>query len=152
MRILRIGLVLGGNIIEERLIRKRETITIGQSNDNTFTVPIEGLPKSFPVFALVNGQYVLKFMGNMDGRISAGGSVHTLGQLKQQGARQEGNTWVLPLDEQARGKISVGAMTLLFQFVTAPPLQPRPRLPASVRGTLADRIDPRLSIIPGDLR
>src|SRR5262249_46496234 len=40
-----------------------------------------------------------------------------------------------------------GEMTLLFQFVTAPPLQPRPRLPASVRGNLADRIDPQLAII-----
>src|SRR5690606_11505293 len=35
----------------------------------------------------------------------------------------------------------------LFQFVNAPPLQPRPRLPASVRGSLADRIDPRLAVI-----
>ena len=43
-RILRIGIILGGNIVEERLIRTRETITIGQSSKNTFSVPIEGLP------------------------------------------------------------------------------------------------------------
>jgi hypothetical protein len=40
-------------------------------------------------------------------------------------------------------------MTLLFQFVTAPPLQPRPHLPASVRGGLADRIDPLLAVVMG---
>ncbi len=146
-RILRIGVVLGGNIIEERLVRKRETITIGQSSKNSFSIPIEGLPKTFPVFALENGNYVLNFQDNMDGRISAGGGVHTLSQLKSNGAKKTGDGWAMPLDEKARGKVSVGAMTLLFQFVTAPPLPPRPRLPASVRGTLADRVEPRLAII-----
>ena len=53
----------------------------------------------------------------------------------------------MPMENNARGKIEIGEMRLLFQFVAAPPLQPRPRLPASVRGTLADRIDPRLAII-----
>ncbi|MCP4446400.1 MAG: AgmX/PglI C-terminal domain-containing protein [Myxococcales bacterium] len=146
-RILRIGVVLGGNIIEERLVRKRETITIGQSSKNSFSIPIEGLPRTFPVFSLENGKYFLNFQGNMDGRISAGGGVHTLSQLKNSGAQKRGDSWAVPLDERARGKVSVGAMTLLFQFVTAPPLPPRPRLPASVRGTLADRIEPRLAII-----
>ncbi len=146
-RILRIGIVLGGNIIEERLVRKRETITIGQSSKNTFGVPIEGLPKSLPIFSLTNNRYQLHFLDNMDGRISVGGSVRTIAQLKQNGATKRGNEWIYELDDRARGKISVGAMTLLFQFVTPPPLQPRPRLPASVRGTLADRIEPRLAII-----
>lgn len=146
-RILRIGVVLGGNIIEERLVRKRETITIGQSSKNSFSIPIEGLPKTFPVFSLENGKYHLNFQDNMDGRISAGGGVHTLSQLKTNGAQKRGDSWAIALDERARGKVSVGAMTLLFQFVTAPPLPPRPRLPASVRGTLADRIEPRLAII-----
>jgi outer membrane biosynthesis protein TonB len=145
-RILRIGIVLGGNIIEERLVRKRETITLGQSTSASFSIPIEGLPKSFPIFSFENGKYFLHFRDNMDGRISADGQVQTLGQLKASGIRKQGTDWVVPLDEHARGKVSVDSMTLLFQFVTAPPLQPRPRLPASVRGTLADRIEPRLAI------
>ncbi len=146
-RILRIGIVLGGNIIEERLVRTRETITIGQSSKNTFSIPIEGLPKTFPIFACENDKYTLNFTSNMDGRVSTGGGVHTLAQLKQHGAQRRGEAWSAALDFKARGKVSVGSMTLLFQFVTAPPLQPRPRLPASVRGTLADRIEPRLAII-----
>src|SRR5882762_4829886 len=32
-------------------------------------------------------------------------------------------------------------MTILFQFVTPPPPQPRPQLPASVRGSLTSDID-----------
>lgn len=146
-RILRIGIILGGNIIEERLVRRRETVSVGQSAKNSFSIPVEGLPKTWPLFSLENGRYVLQFTGGMDGRVSAGGSVHPLDQLKSHGAQRRGNHWALPLDERSRGKIVVGEMTLLFQFVTAPPLQPRPQLPASVRGGLADRIEPQLAII-----
>ena len=43
----------------------------------------------------------------------------------------------------------MGVLTILFQFVTEPPRQPKPMLPASVRGTFADRFDPRLWVILG---
>jgi outer membrane biosynthesis protein TonB len=82
----------------------------------------------------------------MDGRLSDGGQVYTLDALKQHRARQVGDGWLLPLSDQSRGKVSIGDLTLLFQFVTEPPKQPRPMLPASVRGTFADRIDPRLAV------
>jgi hypothetical protein len=48
---------------------------------------------------------------------------------------------VLPLDERARGKITLADMTILFQFVTPPPPQPRPQLPASVRGSALSGVD-----------
>jgi uncharacterized protein YndB with AHSA1/START domain len=53
------------------------------------------------------------------------------------------------MSESARGKLTLGDLTILFQFVTEPPRQPKPMLPASVRGTFADRFDPRLSVIMG---
>ena len=51
-RILRIGVLLGGKIVEERLIRERTSVTIGQSMKNTFSIPVEGLPLEFTLFAL----------------------------------------------------------------------------------------------------
>ena len=48
---------------------------------------------------------------------------------------------MLPLDERARGKITLADMTILFQFVTPPPPQPRPQLPASVRGSALSGVD-----------
>lgn len=147
VRSLRVGIVLGGNIIEERLIRGREPISVGQSAKNTFSVPVESLPKQWPLFTVENGQYVLHYPDNTDGRISDGKGVHTLASLQGRGAERRGNHWALRLVEGSRGKVVMGDMTLLFQFVNAPPLQPRPRLPASVRGTLADRVDPQLAII-----
>jgi hypothetical protein len=146
-RILRVGIILGGKIVEEKLIRERETITLGQSTKNTFSVPTEGMPRSWPLFLVKDGAYYLHFSDAMDGRVSDGSTVHPLPALKGQGAMRSGEGWILPLPETARGKIVLGEMTLLFQFVTAPPLQPRPHLPASVRGGLADRIDPLLAVV-----
>ncbi|HEY5946612.1 MAG TPA: AgmX/PglI C-terminal domain-containing protein, partial [Kofleriaceae bacterium] len=85
----------------------------------------------------------------MDGRLSSGDQVNTLEALKGRGAQNLGGYWSAPLSENSRGKLSLGDLTILFQFVTEPPRQPKPMLPASVRGTFADRFDPRLSVILG---
>jgi hypothetical protein len=150
-RILRIGVLLGGKIVEERLIRERTSVTIGQSMKNTFSIPVEGLPLEFTLFAMDEGKYYLRFLAKMDGRLSDGtGAVNTLDVLKSgRGAQQVNDYWQVPLNDGARGKLSIGDLTILFQFVTEPPRQPKPMLPASVRGTFADRFDPRLSVILG---
>lgn len=146
-RVLRIGVILGGKIVEEKLVRERTEVTVGQSAKNTFSVPVEGLPRTWPLFTVQNDHYYLQFTENMDGRISDGGDVRSLAALRGRDAQRRGDAWVLPLPDSARGKIVVGEMTLLFQFVTEPPRQPRPHLPASVRGTFADRLDPMLAVI-----
>lgn len=149
-RILRIGVLLGGKIVEERLIRERVPVSLGQSMKNTFSIPVEGLPLEFTLFALDEGKYSLRFLDKMDGRISdGGGQVQTLDVLKSRGASNAGGYWSVPIADTARGKLSIGDLTILFQFVTEPPRQPKPMLPASVRGTIADRIDPQLSVILG---
>jgi len=148
-RILRIGILLGGKIVEERLVREHASVSIGQSMRNTFSIPVEGLPLEFTLFSLENERYFLRFLPKMDGRLSDGGNVFTLDQLKSQGAHNVGDFWQVPLTQTARGKLSLGDLTVLFQFVTEPPRQPKPMLPASVRGTFADRFDPRLSVIMG---
>jgi hypothetical protein len=149
-RILRIGVLLGGKIVEERLIRERTPVTIGQSMRNTFSIPIEGLPLEFTLFALDEGRYSLRFLPRMDGRLSdSGGQVNTLEALRSKGAVNHGDFYQVALTDSARGKLSLGDLTILFQFVTEPPRQPKPMLPASVRGTFADRFDPRLSVIMG---
>ena len=49
-KILRIGIIQGGRIVEERLVRKRENITIGQSAKNMFVVPSDALPRHWLLF------------------------------------------------------------------------------------------------------
>jgi hypothetical protein len=141
-KILRIGIIQGGRIVEERLVRKRENITIGQSAKNMFVVPSEALPRNWLLFEASGSQYVAHFSDGMDARIAVGNEIISLSQLKQTGKIQKkGASWPLPLDERSRGKISLADMTILFQFVTPPPPQPRPQLPASVRGSALTGVD-----------
>ena len=147
MRSLRVGIALGDHFIDERLFRSRESITIGQSGRCTFSIPIEDLPKTWQLFTVEGGRTILHFTDAMDGRLSDGQNVYSFDALKGRGAERRADHWAVPLVETSRGKVELGQMKLLFQFVSAPPVQPRPRLPPSVRGTLADRIDPMLAII-----
>ena len=147
-KILRIGIIQGGRIVEERLVRKRENITIGQSAKNMFVVPSEALPRNWLLFEASGSQYVANFSDGMDARIAVGNEIISLAQLKQTGKIQKrGASWPLPLDERSRGKITLADMTILFQFVTPPPPQPRPQLPASVRGSVLSDVDWFFTII-----
>jgi hypothetical protein len=146
-RILRVGILLNRTLVEERQMRARTDVSVGQSAKNTFSIPLENLPRQFNIFTVVDGRYRLNFTKGMDGRISDGGQPMRLEDLRSKGAENRGEFWSWPLSETTRGKIEMGEFTLLFQFVAEPPRQPKPMLPASVRGTLADRLDPRLSAI-----
>ena len=55
----------------------------------------------------------------------------------------------VPLEPGARGKVAIGEATILYQDLPQPPKPVRPQLPASVKGTLADRIDRRVAVIVG---
>ena len=60
-KILRVGVIRDGKIIEERHIRHPSAVTIGQDGTNTFVIPASELPASFPVFENRNGAVPLLF-------------------------------------------------------------------------------------------
>ncbi|MDP6929204.1 MAG: AgmX/PglI C-terminal domain-containing protein, partial [Planctomycetota bacterium] len=133
--ILRVGIIQSGRIVEERLIRKREDVSIGQASKNTFILPASHLPKSFTLFGGKGGGYQLIFDDTMEGRVSIGDEVLDLKSLSKSGnVRRRGGRYTVELDDRSRGKIVVGEFTLLFQFIDAPPVLPKPQLPAAARG------------------
>ena len=143
-RILRIGIQQSQKIVEERLVRKRVPVTIGQSAKNTFMVPSSNtLPKMFTLFDVGADGYSLNFQQGMDGRVSLGDGepVVTLSNAQNSGAQKKGDVWQLKLNDKSRGKVVIGDVTVLFQFVVPPPVQPRPQLPASVRSSLLQNLD-----------
>jgi TonB family protein len=78
----------------------------------------------------------------MSGRVGLPAGVQTLEQLRTSGAaRNAGTHFQVKLNDNSRGKVVIGDVTLLFQFVTPPPVQPRPQLPAAARGGFAKSID-----------
>ena len=140
-KILRIGIIQGGRIVEERLVRKRENITIGQSAKNMFVVPSEALPRNWLLFE-VERQPVRRALLRRDGRPHRRRQRDHLA-VAAQADRQDSEAGAPAgccRSTSGRAERSRSAdMTILFQFVTPPPPQPRPQLPASVRGSVADR-------------
>lgn len=141
-KVLRIGLIQNGKIVEERIIRRRETVSVGTAEKNHFIVSAEGLASRFDLFQLVGDDYILNFTDDMSGRVGLAGGVHDLSVLRTSGgARNAGKYWQVKLTDNSRGKVVIGTTTLLFQFVVAPPVTPKPQLPASARGGFVKSID-----------
>ena len=144
-KILRVGVIQNGKIVEERLLRKHGSVTIGQGPRNTFSIPVSRLPRSFPLFEARGGAYHLAFDETMNGRVSLQDKVVDFRALREKNlAQKRGSRWVVPLTESSRGKVTIGDVALLFQFVTPPPAVARPQLPAIAKGGWLQRIDTAL--------
>ncbi|MFP2962942.1 hypothetical protein ACLEPN_35510, partial [Myxococcus sp. 1LA] len=132
-KLLRVGVIQNGRIVEEHHVR-REAVTIGHDAKNTIVLPAtEGRPARFALLENQNQQFQLVIAPDMKGRVNLGSSDVDFEALREQGlATRRGDLHVLPLQESARGKVELGDATLFFQFVTPPPEEAKPVLPADV--------------------
>jgi TonB family protein len=128
-RVLRVGVVRGGRIVEERVIKQRTTVTVGAAETATFVVPSLAAHARpiFKLFERVGDDYYLVPVPGMTGRVAR---AEGLTSLENAGSEP------LRLNDEARGKIVLGDTTLLFQFVAKPVPQPRPQLPLGVKAGL----------------
>lgn len=112
-RALRIALVRGGRIEEERLVRDGAQVSVGRSERATLVVDAPGLGAATPLFTRARGGYALTLPAGLSARVQAAGAVL---ELPAQRERRK-----LVLGPDARGAIRLGDARLLFQMVTAPP-------------------------------
>ena len=143
-KILRVAVVHGGRVVDERLLKDRGHVTIGPSPNTTFAPSHPSLPQAFRLFERVGDHYQLAFVEGMNGRIATPDGVSDLAAVACAARpRAEGGLTVrrVRLDEDARGKIVLGETTFLFQFVVPPPMPPRAQLPVSVKKGLGGDID-----------
>lgn len=127
-RTLRVGVVRGGRMIDERLIKRGSRVIVGPGERADVVVPATDLPQEHVLFELASGVWRLGAAAWMRGRVAVHGEVVELDDA----------TGRIELDASARGKVVIGSTTILFQLVTAPPVQPRPRLPLAVTRRAAD--------------
>ena len=145
-KVLRIGVVQGGRVSEERIIKQRTHVTVGPSEKNMFVIATSSVPATFRIFELVGNDYHLNFLDGMTGRIALPTGISDLSLLKGQARRTSQGAYQIRLTEDSRGKVVIGDTTFLFQFVAPPPVQPKPQLPVAVlRG--ASAIDWNTTII-----
>ena len=74
-RLLRVGIVHGRRIVEERLLARAGDVTIGTSPRSTFIVPWDDAPPRWRLFEERGGRRFLRLPGDMSARIAEGAAV-----------------------------------------------------------------------------
>src|SRR5438128_10013115 len=94
-RALRIGVLIRGQLVAERLFDGATPITLGQSLRCTLSVPLDGMPREHLLFVRTDGRWLLRTLPEMDGRLGQRDHLATFAnQLAE-----------LPLERGARGKL-----------------------------------------------
>lgn len=125
-KVLRIGIVQDSKLVEERFVPAGEDVTVGSASKNTFVFEganIDG--DSFTLFQWTDDDgYRLRFTEAHKGGVRSADAKFTLDK-----ARKDPNNpatdgeWSVPVREDHRGKINLGKVQVLFQFVPPPPVQ-----------------------------
>jgi outer membrane biosynthesis protein TonB len=127
--------IQGGKIVEERLMPARQPIAIGTSKRNAIVVPQSNLPESFTVFSRQGDRTTLHFEEGMEGKVQGAAGSTDLAALVSQGlAKRDGKTFAIQVNDDQRGKIVIGEVTLLWQFVVPPAGAPKQVLPKEAKG------------------
>jgi TonB family protein len=143
IKVLRIGIILNGRIISEKIIQNPTDITIGTDKKCTFSiVESQKLPKEVTIFTVKNKQYHLVFNDKQTGQVIIKNAEFNLQSIKAQSTCQKkGNNYYYPLDLDSKGRIDVEDVIVLFQFIPPPPEPPKPQIPEIAKGYWLKKMD-----------
>ncbi|MEO1268299.1 MAG: hypothetical protein AAFX99_09380, partial [Myxococcota bacterium] len=127
---LRTVLVWNGTVFQEKTFNRvsGDTISVGESHVNDFTVPADGLPETFEMFKRTNGGYIFRLTGALSGKVHINNENRTVEELTQtRGMAKVGsalsatgtsvNIYEGSLSPGDWGVIQLGAVSIFFQFV-----------------------------------
>lgn len=151
-KVLRIGIIQNQKIVEERRLKKRETVTIGTSESATFVVKSATAPKSYTLFEYSGDKYFLRYEEGFNGKVQitpdASAHAQDLKSLEKAGVSvKKGSGWSIELNDTTRGKVEMGDVNVLFQFVEPPAAAAKMPLPAEIRGSFLSNIDVQFTSI-----
>ncbi|MDP2317272.1 MAG: AgmX/PglI C-terminal domain-containing protein [Pseudomonadota bacterium] len=142
-KVLRIGMAQDQKIVQEKVLKIGETVTIGDNPRNSFVLTGTKLPSRFELFVAKGDSYILVVPDWVEGKISWKDGIRGLDEIRQRGeAVKKGDLYYYQLNENVRGKVTIGSSTILFQFVPAPPEPVRAVSAADFRPRLLDEDDP----------
>ncbi|RKH72040.1 energy transducer TonB [Corallococcus interemptor] len=136
-KLLRVGVIQDGRIVEEHHLL-HDSVTIGDDARNTIVLPAsQERPPRFKVLENRGQQFHLIIDEHMQGRVNLGSSDVDFDALRAQGlaTRRADDTFDLPLQESARGKVDLPDATLFFHFIPAPAEGSKPALPPELKAS-----------------
>ncbi len=143
IKVLRIGIILNGKIISEKIVKEPSDITIGTDKRCTFCISeSQKLPKEIKIFTAKNRQYNLVFTDRQTGQVIVKNAEFNLQSIKAQNTCQKkGNEYYYPLDIDSKGRLDVEDVIVLFQFIPPPPEPPKPQIPEIAKGYWLKKMD-----------
>jgi outer membrane biosynthesis protein TonB len=147
-KVLRVGVIQGGKIVEERVLPSTGAVTIGSSAKATIAVVGSSLPESTLVFGREGDRWTLWFEEGVEGRIQGPQGSVEFGALVAQGlATRQGKAFSVEVKEDQRGKLVLAEVTLLWQFVEPVPDAPKAVLPRGARGNHFTSLDRLFGVV-----
>ncbi|MCC6808435.1 MAG: energy transducer TonB [Deltaproteobacteria bacterium] len=146
---LHLGVIHGGRILHEKLVTEQKPIIVGPTQAATLKLPdsaFSGLrvaaKDGFRLFENTGNKYTLAFTEQMSGRITVDNTDVELQTLRVKGlAKRQGDRFYLPLVDKAKGKVVLGDVCVVFNFMEAPPEPKKIELPLSVRSNIVGSWD-----------
>jgi hypothetical protein len=123
--VLRVGWVQDGRVVEERKLRRGQTLSVGSSEKCDFTLEPAGAPRLLQLFGWKGKTARLELDARVSGRVVLESGAYDLEQLR-------GRARAIDLRHGARGKLLIGNAGVLFQVVLEAPRPARPQLPLSL--------------------
>lgn len=123
-KFLQIGVFRGKQSLDDRVIQKRSTVSIGQDDTNTFCILSSAVPKKWNLFEYEQGKdsYTLCLKKDtMHGRVVLKENVSlNLDETLKPGenVRFVGDEVHITLSNASRGRIEIGKIKILFKFVS----------------------------------
>jgi hypothetical protein len=143
-RIIRIGVRIDDQVVEERVVGLRKDVALGKptsKDDDTLDIQVKGIEGNFPLIVWRQGRYYVRVCAPMKGKVtSEGAEVQIESVLKAQDRPMDGDAYLLPIGDDDKGLINLGVTNLgktriLFRFVEAPaPVAATPVPSANVPG------------------
>lgn len=140
-KVLRIGVVQEGKIVQERLMKVGEPVFVGSGPKNTFEITGDGVPARLELFSAKGNAYSLVVNAAVSGKVQTKDGPKDLDDLRKDAAKK-GDLWSIPIGEEVKGKVVVGKTSILFQFVPAPPEPMKVAAPADSKASWMDEDDP----------
>ena len=115
-RNVRLGVVYRGSIVHEEVLDRRIDVTVGLRAGSTIQIPAKEYPEfpdSIELLAIDNNQYYLLVPSDPSARVSVRGTTEKGAAMTVRGKR------AIAIENAAGGSLSIGDVTIMFQFVRA---------------------------------
>lgn len=139
---LRIGVIQGVRVVEERILRKAETVTFGTGAKNTFSLASSDLPESVTLFEAKGGTYELQLTEALSGRLEEPSGKKDFAAIRAK-SPATGGVWKVPITNEGKGRIRLSPeITVLFHFVVPPPVAAAVATPPELKGNFLKAFEP----------